>query len=148
MISLVAMGWLSDRVSVFYLLAGSAIVSAVITFTLWLMAETLSCFLLFSFLFGLFTGGYTSMYSRFVTEVTADGSPSMWLFGIFAFQRGIGYILAGPISGALLKLDAGKIGDASADAYKPVILFVGVSLLVSAIGGIGHCYRPKCNSPS
>jgi MFS family permease len=96
-----ALGYLSDKQSLAILIFTSTSISAIIVFTLWYLAPFFSTLVLFSLLCGFFAGSYVVLYSRFISLLTTDSNTSIWLYGVFAFERGLGIVLAGPISGAL-----------------------------------------------
>ena len=43
------------------------------------------------------------LYRRFVTALTDKPTAGLWLYSIFEFQRGIGNLVGGPVSGILAK---------------------------------------------
>jgi ATP/ADP translocase len=90
-------------------------------------------------LYGLFAGGYSVLYCRFVTALTDKPAAGLWLYSIFEFQRGIGNLVGGPVSGILAK------NVHTAAKYENLILFVGFAFLVSSLGGLSYwvfkCYR-------
>jgi hypothetical protein len=134
------MGYVSDHVNVHLPNVGSTISSAIIVYTLWLLAKSFGQLLAFSLCYGLFAGGYSVLYPRFVTTLTEDSATGLWLYGIFAFERGLGNVVAGPVSGLLLQ---GRSTGLSSDpsAYKPLIIFVGSAFIVSGFGGVGWAIR-------
>lgn len=62
---------------------------------------------------------------------------------MFAFQRGVGNIVSGPISSELLKTVRGRLESDPAAAYQPLILFVGMAFVVAALGGVGYFFQRR-----
>jgi MFS family permease len=134
----IALGWVSDWVNVYLLLTVSTFGSAAIAGVLWYMARSFNWLLIFSMLFGLFAGGYSVLWAGFNAALTDNPATGLWLYGLLAFQRGLGNILAGPISVALLKLTSKYENPDQPAAYKPTIIFVVITLLISSLGGMAH----------
>ena len=128
-------GWLSDRnFSLNILLLSTSAVAAISSLTLWGLAQSLSFLILFAMIYGFFAYAYLAMRVRIGMAVAAEPNDSMTMFCIFSFSQGIGNVLAGPISGALLTANA----DVDAHEYgyfryKGLIIFTGVSMVASAI---------------
>lgn len=132
---------MSDWANVFLLLGISTFGSALISGFLWYLSNTFDMLLAFSILFGLFAGGYSVLWPRFIAVLTENPATGLWLYGLLAFQRGLGNILAGPISVALLKMMAKFVREDEAAAYRPLILFVVATLVISSFGGFGFFCR-------
>jgi MFS family permease len=128
-------------VNVFLLLTISTFGSAVIAGVLWYMAKSFEWLLVFSMLFGLFAGGYSVLWAGFNATLTDNPATGLWLYGLLAFQRGLGNILSGPISVELFKLTSKYVSADQPDAYKPTIIFVVITLVVSSLGGLSHFFR-------
>jgi hypothetical protein len=135
------MGYVSDHANVHLPNFASTLGSGIIAYTLWLLAKRFSYLVAFSLCYGLFAGGYSVLYPRFVTALTDDPATGLWLYGIFAFERGLGNVLAGPISGLLIRDGASTIPSSDASSFKPLILFVGSAFIFSAFGSVGWAIR-------
>jgi MFS family permease len=133
----VVLGWVSDWVNVFVLLIVSTLAPALLSGILWYLANSFSHLLVFTLLYGLFAGGYSVLWPRFITCLTEDSATSLWLYGLLAFQRGLGNIVAGPISVELLKMATTPTNTNQSAAYRGVILFVAISLVISSFGSLG-----------
>ncbi|KAF1848108.1 MFS general substrate transporter [Cucurbitaria berberidis CBS 394.84] len=132
-------GYLSDKkLSLNALITASSSVAAIATLSTWGLARSLVPLIFFAVLYGFFGAGYTAMWARMVTAVSKEPSASQAMFGLFCFGKGIGNILAGPISAGLLSgsNDTGGYGNGM---YKAVVIFTGGSLLLSA-GSLGTIY--------
>jgi MFS family permease len=136
-------GFLSDkRLSIDVLLAVSTVVAAIATLGAWGLARSMLSLVLFALLYGFFGAGYTAMWARMVTAVSTESSASQAIFGLFCFGKGIGNVLAGPISAGLLQSSI-HLGSYGNGVYEAVILFTGACLLFSA-GSLGTVYlMPK-----
>lgn len=140
----VVLGWVSDWINVFLLLGVSTLGSAAIAGFLWYPATAFGHIVAFSILFGLFAGGYSVLWPRFIAVLTQNPATSLWLYGLLAFQRGLGNIVSGPISIALFKHSAKHAeSDKSPKAYKTLIIFVVVCLSISSLGGLSYCFGAR-----
>jgi MFS family permease len=169
----VASGYLSDTSSIFVLLMISTLGSA-LTCLLWYFATNITLLAIFAGLYGIFAGGYSVFFSRFVSALSHDASTSLWLYGIFAFQRGLGNVAAGPLSALLLqKMVHQPVSDMPAMnvpmtmamgnssmveimqqnqlalslGFRKLIIFVGGGLLLATFGGIGIFFRQHILAP-
>jgi predicted MFS family arabinose efflux permease len=125
-------GYLSDKkVSLSFLMLISLSVSAVATFGAWGAASSLAPLLIFAMLYGFFGAAYTSLWARMSTAISEDPAAAQTVFGTFNFGKGIGNVLAGPISAALLKASRNLSGGYGG-MYRAIVLFPGLCLLLSA----------------
>ena len=136
-------GYLSDRKKwINPLLLVSSTVAATATLSTWGVARSITPLIFFALLYGFFGAGYTAMWGRMVTAVSEEPSAHQSMFSLFNFQKGVGNVLAGPISAGLLKASANSSGYGHG-MYKAIVVFTGVCLLLSA-GSLGGVYvRPK-----
>jgi predicted MFS family arabinose efflux permease len=136
-------GYLSDRrVPLNILITISLLVASAATFTLWGVAHSLAPLVAFALFYGVFGAGYVAMWARMVTAVSEEPSAAQATFSVFCFGKGIGNVLAGPISAGLLipVIDRGSYGVLR---YKVVVVFTGACMLLSAVS-IGTWYlKPK-----
>lgn len=143
MLGQILLGYISDKLNIFLLVGASTAGSAIVSCGLWLSASCIEHLLAFSVLYGLFAGGFSVLYARFVSCLTDDPAIGLWLYGMFAFQRGVGNIVSGPVSSELLKMVSGKLKADPAAAYQPLILFVGMAFVVAALGGVGFFFQRR-----
>lgn len=133
-------GYLSDKkVSLNTLILVSLSVAATATFSIWGVARSLLPLVFFALLYGFFGTGYTAMWARMVTRISEEPSAFEAMFGLFNFGKGIGNVLAGPISAGLLRLSADTSGGYGQGTYRSVVVFTGVCLLLSA-GSLSAIY--------
>ncbi|KAL2201003.1 major facilitator superfamily domain-containing protein [Corynascus similis CBS 632.67] len=151
----VAMGWLIDRLEVTHCFLVSSIGAALGTLLLWGTSVNLPVLYLFCIAYGLFAGSYTSAWPGIMKEVTAgtasrsrsseDGGavanstsngsehgkladPSM-VFAFLAMGRGIGNVISGPLSEALVEGMPwqGKAFGGYGSGYGGLIAFTGAT---------------------
>lgn len=129
-------GYLSDGGLPLNLLTlASTLVSAVAVLALWGLAHTFPLLVIFALVYGFFGAGYVAMWARMGTAVTSEPTAAFATFGLFCFGKGVGNVLAGPISGTLIT-GMVQLGSYGASRYEAVVVFTGACMLVSA-GCIG-----------
>ncbi|KAK1140402.1 hypothetical protein N8T08_010346, partial [Aspergillus melleus] len=95
---------------------------------------------LFSTTYGFFAGGFSSTWSGVLTQMKRE-SPSLetgLVFGLLAGGRGIGNVISGPLSSALIKKGSVVGGSSGQDGgafgyeseYGALILFTGVTAVL------------------
>lgn len=126
-------GYLSDRnVSVNLLTISSTVVAAAAVYGCWGAAHSLGLLVVFALLFGFFGAGYTAMWARMGTAIgNNEPTAAFASFGLLNFGKGVGNVLAGPISGALLG-NAVNVHDYGVMRYKTVVLLTGSCMIASA----------------
>ncbi|KAH8687964.1 major facilitator superfamily domain-containing protein [Tricladium varicosporioides] len=129
------MGHISDHYDARIPMLASTFLSAVVVLLGWGFSKTLETLVTFSASFGLVAGGYSVLYCRFATALTADSTTALLLYSIFEFQRGAASILGSLISGFAVsdRVDVSRYG---AEKYEVVILLVGSGMLFSCCGGV------------
>lgn len=136
-------GYLSDgKLSLNTLIMVSLLVAATATFSIWGIARSLPPLIFYALLYGFFGAGYTALWARMVTAISEEPSASQAIFGLFCFGKGIGNVMAGPISAGLLRLSTDSSGYGHG-IYKAVVVFTGLCLLLSAGSLISLFIRPK-----
>jgi len=136
-------GYLSDKnLSLNMLMAVSLSVAATATFSTWGVARSFALLIFFALLYGFFGTGYTAMWARMVTAISAEPSASQAMFSIFCFGKGLGNVLAGPIGAGLLRASTDN-GGYGYGTYRAVVIFTGVCLVLSGISLIAAYFRPS-----
>lgn len=136
-------GYLSDKnLSLNALITVSSSVAAIATLSTWGLARSLLPLIFFALLYGFFGAGYTAMWARMVTAISKEPSASQAMFGLFCFGKGIGNILAGPISAGLLR-KPDNTGAYGYGMYKTVVIFTGTCLLFSSGSLVMIYLEPK-----
>ncbi|EJD38780.1 MFS general substrate transporter [Auricularia subglabra TFB-10046 SS5] len=131
----ILIGWASDKYNIRVIILASTTSSAAAVFLLWGLSNSVAALLVFATLFGFTAGG------RILIDVASlrdhrvdseDSKVSNAVFSLMGASRGIGNVLAGPISAALLaKEDYIHFGSLN---YGPLILFTGSVMLASTVG--------------
>lgn len=140
--SQVILGFLSDRLHITTVILISTIGATVSVFFLWGFSTSLPLLCIFSLVYGLFAGGFTSTYTGSIQAVQrADNrAESGLVFGLLAAGRGIGSVASGPLSEALLS-ERPWVGDAIlgyGTGYGALIVFTGVSAMLGGMGWVGR----------
>lgn len=102
---------------------------------------------LFSITYGFFAGGFSSTWSGILTQMKRE-SPSLetgLVFGLLAGGRGIGNVISGPLSSALIKTGSivGGSGHGGAfgytSEYGALISFTGVTAILGGWSWMWDC---------
>ncbi|GJN73963.1 hypothetical protein PLICBS_008047 [Purpureocillium lilacinum] len=135
-------GFLSDRkIPINALAALTTAAAATAALTLWGLGRSLPPLAIFAIVYGFFGGGYTALWARMSTAVSNNPTAMPMIFGLFNFGKGIGNVLAGPISGGLMS-------SARSDEmygmlkYAGIVSFTGGSMLLSAFAIVSWYARP------
>jgi MFS family permease len=136
----IAMGNLVDHLHVTTCILVSTIGSTLSVFLLWGFSTTIPPLLSFCILYGLFAGSFSSTYPGIMMAVkkTNASTDSTMVFAALAAGRGIGNVLCGPLSEALVR--AGDVGTEGlyGTEYGPLVLFTGVSALLGGVSVLGR----------
>lgn len=65
------------------------------------------------------------------TSISSDPTAAFAAFGLLNFGKGVGNVLSGPISGALMGESTVDVRNYGVERYKPVILFTGSCMVLS-----------------
>ena len=138
----VVFGSLTDRIHVTSVILISAIGTTLSVFLLWGLSASLPILCIFSVTYGVFAGGFSSTWSGCIKEVRKiDRRAEMGLvFGLLCAGRGIGSVVSGPLSEALLNERPweGKAFAGYGSGYGGLIVLTGVSALLSGVSWIGR----------
>lgn len=136
-------GFLSDgRLPLNVLAVASTVVAAVATLALWGLAHSLAPLIVFSLIYGFFGYGFAALRSRLGTAVTGEPTAALAIFSIFCCGQGVGNVLAGPISAALLSRALNPYSYGAAK-YRMVVIFSGACMLLSALSICSLYVQPK-----
>ncbi|KAF5680779.1 monocarboxylate transporter [Fusarium heterosporum] len=140
----VVMGALADRLHVTDCFMISAVGTALSTFFLWGFSTNLPMLYFYCVSYGIFAGSYTSAWPgvmRMVSSAPVDRRSSSsgatfdpcMVFGILSAGRGIGNIVSGPLSGALIKGMPwqGQAAGGYGTGYGSLIVFTGITAVAS-----------------
>ncbi|ODM14722.1 hypothetical protein SI65_09911 [Aspergillus cristatus] len=131
------MGYMTDRYHVTNCIMVSTVGAIVSVFLVWGLSTNIGVLFLFSSLYGLFAGAFSSTWSVVAREVEKS-EPSADLSMVFSFLeagRGIGNILSGPLSSALINGHPwqGTVGGAYGSGYGVLIVFTGSTALLGGL---------------
>jgi MFS family permease len=134
------MGAMTDRFRASTCILISAIGSAVSVFLLWGLATSLPVVYVYCIFYGFFAGCWPGVWPAIMREATQRGESRgfgfvdpMMTYGLLCVGRGLGSLIAGPLSEALLKGGASLQGHAFASygsVYGVLIIFTGVAAVV------------------
>lgn len=138
----VCMGAFIDKLDVTVCILMSTVGSTLAVFLIWGFSMSLAPLFIFSIVYGLFAGSYTSTWPGIMRDVVRKKSSadSSMVFACLAAGRGIGNLISGPLSDALVKglpWEGGpKYGYGS--GYGTLIVFTGVT---GFVGGGSYIAR-------
>lgn len=133
----ILMGHLIDRFHVTTCILVSTIGATLGTLLFWGFSTSLPLLYIFCITYGLFAGSFSSTWTGIIKDVQkkSDSADAGLIFAFLAAGRGIGNVVSGPLSEALIggKPWLGEAGGAYGSGYGPLIAFTGVS---AACGGL------------
>jgi MFS family permease len=139
----IVMGSLNDHFPVTVAIFISSIGSALAVFLLWGFASHVPLLTLFSITYGFFAGGFSSTWSGVLTDLKKQ-SPALdtgFIFGLLAGGRGIGNVISGPLSVAMMTRE-GWLGSGErwgyGGEYGAIILFTGATSVLGGWGWFGR----------
>ncbi|KAJ3550151.1 hypothetical protein NM208_g133 [Fusarium decemcellulare] len=129
-------GLLGDKLSATKVIIISSVGSALPIFLLWGLSLNIGNLVVFVILYGFFAGGFSSTWSSMSSEIQRHDSAadSSLIFGMLLGGRGVGFVIAGPVSGALIQAKESLQGEALgyATRYGPMIICTGITALLGA----------------
>lgn len=140
------MGSLGDHSGVTTTVLVSTLGSALAVFLFWGFASQVALLTVFALTYGFFAGGFSSTWTGVLKELKHQ-SPALdtgFIFGLLAGGRGIGNVISGPLSVALMTregwLKDGKCWGFNGE-YGGIILFTGVTAVLGGWGALGRLCR-------
>ncbi|KAJ6163458.1 hypothetical protein N7497_003437 [Penicillium chrysogenum] len=138
----VLMGAIIDKLDVTLCILVSTVGSSIGVFLIWGFSMSLAPLFVFSIVYGLFAGSYTSTWPGIMREVVRKkpSAESSMVFASLAAGRGVGNLVSGPLSEALIDGMPWK-GDAGygyGSGYGSLIAFTGVT---GVVGGGSYIAR-------
>ena len=118
----------------------SPFVSAVAAFLLWGLARgMLAPLIAFSLMYGFFAAGYVVLWARMGMALVGgadntNAGGALATYSLFSFEKGVGNVLAGPVSAALLRggVGRGNLGAGYGGRFGGIIAFTGACMVVSS----------------
>ena len=136
----VLQGRLVDRYHVSWAILVSTLGSTVAVFGVWGCTGSEEATLyIFAILFGIFGAGYNGHWTGCACDIRKD-TPHLdtgLLLSLLCAGKGVGSLLAGPVSGKLLEMEPWRhAGLAYGSSYGAVIVFTGVCVFVGGAGAV------------
>ncbi|KAF1967716.1 putative MFS monocarboxylate transporter [Bimuria novae-zelandiae CBS 107.79] len=136
----ILIGSLGDHAGVAPTILVSTLGSALAVFLFWGFASKVALVAVFALTYGFFAGGFSSTWSGVLVELKRQ-SPAMdtgFLFGLLAGGRGIGNVVSGPVSAALVR---GTGGWWFGGEFGGIIVFTGVTAVLGGTGALGRVFK-------
>ena len=138
----VILGALIDRLHVTTVILISTVGATVSVFLFWGLAVSLPLLCIFSLVYGISAGAFTATYTGMIREVQKkdDNAEAGLVFGLLSAGRGVGSVVSGPLSEALLSerpwVGQAKLGYGT--GYGAMIVFTGISATLGGISFVGR----------
>lgn len=134
-------GMLGDRFASTTVILISSLGSAIGVFIFWGLSAHVALLIVFTIIYGFFAGGFSSTWPSILQLLKRENESvdTGLVLGLLLGGRGIGNVISGPVSAALLdgsRATDGKWGYNT--EYGPVIVFTGVTAL---LGGWGWMWK-------
>jgi MFS family permease len=135
----IVIGSLGDQLPPTTMILICSIGSAVAVFLFWGLAAQLVLLIIFAATYGFFAGGFSSTYPGILKEVKQvdEGVETGLVMGFLLGGRGVGFMVSGPVSSALLQSGSKMMEHAKwgySTQYGPVIICTGVTALLGSWG--------------
>jgi MFS family permease len=135
----IVIGLLGDRLAATTVIMISSLGSAIAVFLFWGLSAHVAFLTVFTLLYGFFAGGFSSTWPGILQELKRqdEGIDTGLVFGLLLGGRGIGNVISGPVSAALLQDAWNTSGNTGyTTEYGPLILFTGITALLGGWGWI------------
>ncbi|KAI1409063.1 MFS general substrate transporter [Hypoxylon sp. FL1857] len=137
-----AFGYISDKkFPVSFLAIICCIAAAVASLTFWGLAKSMAFLVIFSLVYGFFGFGFGTMRVAMGRAVSDDPSTVLSTYSIFVFLQGIGNVIVGPVSAALISPSSERERFAAGKYEGVVLLTSSSSVLAALIIGVWHGYQ-------
>ncbi|KAI1169768.1 MFS monocarboxylate transporter [Nemania sp. FL0916] len=140
-------GLATDHLHLSTVLLSLSLISSIAVFLIWGFATSQPVLLLFSIVYGLSAGGWSSTWTWCSVEVHKEAPRTEMgvLIGLFGAGRGLGSIVSGPLSESLLRYPAWgrELAGAYGTGYGIIIAFAGISAVFGSLGWLMRLRRPK-----
>ncbi|KAG8686256.1 hypothetical protein FRC09_014254 [Ceratobasidium sp. 395] len=150
----VILGHFADKYDLRIIMLVSILGSSLSVLLLWGLSSSLPPLLAFALIYGCLAAPFSSLWPKFCSVVSNKPHHTTQLIGIFVGSRGIGNVLAGPISTSLLHMRLVGSHDSPTygyylKGYGPLILFTGIIIFTSMVGtlysGLGKVTGAQSN---
>lgn len=139
----ISVGALVDRLDVTTVIAAISFAAATAILAIWGVSTSLAPLYVFSLSYGLTAGAYSSSWTGMIKRVQAscDSADANIVFGCLAAGRGVGSIVSGPLSEALIAA-GGSLQESGSLAYGSefgsLIVFTGCTALVGGFSWVAR----------
>ena len=137
-------GMLNDRYHVTNVIFISTIGSTIAVLVFWGLADQVALLAVFAMFYGFFAGGFSATWSGVLIQMKQE-MPALetgLVFGLLAGGRGLGNVISGPLSTALIDADFIQASRSRPFGYETqygwLIVFTGITAL---LGGWGWIWR-------
>lgn len=129
-------GILGDHLPLQTVILISTLGTTISVFLFWGLAKHVAVLAVFAMIYGFFAGGFSSTYPGILKEMknVDEGVDNGVVMGMLLGGRGVGFVVGGGVSSALL--GGGKGGWGYASEYGGVILCTGVTAVFGGWGWI------------
>ena len=138
----VMLGSMIDKMHVTNVILISTIGASLAVFLGWGLSTSMPLLCVFALVYGLFAGGFTSTYTGCIIEVQKQsrGAEAGLIFGLLSAGRGIGSVVAGPLSEALFRSRPleGQAALGYGSGYGAMIVFTGISATLGGFSWVGR----------
>jgi MFS family permease len=130
------LGALCDRVHITTVIVVSAVGTAFSVFLTWGLGSSLPWLVVFAITYGFFAGGFTSIYGGMGKEMRRrhPATEQGLVFGLMAAGRGVGNVVAGPMSEVLMKSWKAPGKGAYGSQFGGLVVVTGITAAVSSLG--------------
>ncbi|KAK4172241.1 major facilitator superfamily domain-containing protein [Triangularia setosa] len=148
-VGLVIMGSMSDRFQVTTCMVISAVGASASVLVVWGLAESLPVLYVFCVLYGISAGSWASTWPGIMREVSQNGEiegyglvDPVMVQGHLCVGRGVGNVISGPLSSALISsgmLWQGRAMGSYGTRYGTLVLYTGLTALLSGMNILWKC---------
>jgi len=125
---------------------GGTIGASIEVLAIWGFTRNLWSFVIFAILYGATSGGYAVLRPRFAEAIVSnekDKEQTLLVFGILTALRGAAIIASGFIVATQLDEEAPVTSGYGAGKWRDVILYTGIVMFASSLGGLGWFTKSK-----
>lgn len=140
MVGATFVGWLTDRYHVTTALNFCTVGTVLAVFVFWSFAIYQPILYVFALLYGLFAGGFPATWSGCSNPVRREYPVQTGMVtSLFTAGKGLGSVISGPLSGALVASDSWRNSSifAYGSGYGSLIVFSGVTAFFAGMGWVG-----------
>ncbi|KAK4622274.1 MFS transporter asaE [Fulvia fulva] len=134
----IGVGTLVDRFDVTKVLLILSVIATITVFAILGVTTSVAPLFVFSVMYGLTASAYSTSWAGMIRDIQRkhDGADANLVFGLFAAGRGVGSIISGPLSEALLEKSKGfseAAGSTYGSEYGPIIIFSGCTAVAGGL---------------